>query len=189
MKVPAIFPRERVQDMVKQLLAPLRQWVNAELAPRYQRLDRREQQLVIAASCLLPVMLLVFMVILPMQDRQRYLRQRVETLQLQAMEARHLARQLLVNGKAKGVQPVSVLASVERMARQSKVREYMTRIRPQNTPGDRGRKLILQLKNAPYSDIVRFIDALSKEELLINSVKIQAGASAGRVHVKMVIGA
>jgi len=184
------FLRDRMPGLAESALAPLCQWVNAELLPRYQRLDRREQRLVVTASCLLPAMALVFLVILPMQDRQKDLRQSVAALKLQAMEAGQLARRLLVSGKVKtSEQPMNLLASVERMARRNKVREYMTRIRPQNTPGAKGKKLMLQLKNAPYSDMIHFVDALSKAKMTITSIKIQTGASAGRVHVKMVIGA
>jgi len=179
---------DRISGIAGPLLASLHQWVNTELAPRYQRLNRREQWLVITVSCLLPVMLLVFMVILPMQDRQRELRQSVATLKLQAEEAGHLARRLIAGSGVKSAHPINVLADVERIARRNKVREYMTRIRPQNIPNARGQNLMLRFRNAPYSDMIRFVEALSKAKLAINSMKIQAGTSAGQVHVQAVIG-
>ncbi|MDX8406663.1 MAG: type II secretion system protein GspM [Mariprofundus sp.] len=173
---------------VEPLSAPARQWLQAELAPRYEQLERREQRLVVVATTLLPLMLLLFLVILPMQDRQIQLRHSVAALQLQAREASQLAAQLLASGGGKALQPVNVLSSVERIARQSNVRQYMTRIRPQNRPDNKGQFLMVQLKSAPYKDIVRFVDALAKAKLNLSSMKIKAAGSAGLAHAQAVIG-
>jgi len=180
--------RERILAGAEPLWVPVQKWIQAELAPRYEQMEKREQRLVLTAACLLPVLLLVFLIIFPLQDRQKELRQSVTALQLQAMEADQLAQQLIASGGSKGTQPVNVLSSVERIARESKVRQYMTRIRPQSTPDARGQQLMVQLKNAPYQDIVRFVDALAREKLELNSMKIQAGESAGLTHVQAVIG-
>ena len=131
---------------------------------------------------------LVFLVILPMQDRQHELRQSVAALALKAAEAEHLAHRLIASGGAKNVQPVNVLSAVERIARESHVRQYMTRIRPQNSPGSKDQQLMVQLKDAPYQDIVRFMNALAQAKMALNSMKIQAGESAGLVHAQALIG-
>jgi len=80
------------------------------------------------------------------------------------------------------------LSAVERIARESHVRQYMTRIRPQNSPGSKDQQLMVQLKDAPYQDIVRFMNALAQAKMALNSMKIQAGESAGLVHAQALIG-
>jgi len=175
--------------MMNSLLEFLQNWVTAELTPRYRRLGIREQRLLLAISCLLSVMVLVFLIILPVQDQQKQLRQHVAKLQVQAQEAVHLAAQLKADGGVKPTQSVDALAVVERIARQSKVRKYMIHIRPRHMPGVRGQQLMLQIKDAPYADVVRFVEALSKARLVFNSMKIQRGAANGLVHVRAVINA
>jgi len=180
--------RQRVAVAIDPLWGPMRSWIQSELLPRYQQLERREQLLLLVTAVLLPLMLLIFLVILPMQDRQTELRQSVAALKLQAVEAEQLAQRLLASGGgAKGVAPVNVLASVEQIARQNRVRRYMTRIRPQNSPGSKGQRLMIQLKNVPYQDLVRFVDALARAKLHINSMKVRRGASTGLTHVEAVI--
>ncbi|MDX8407963.1 MAG: type II secretion system protein GspM [Mariprofundaceae bacterium] len=168
--------------------ARLRALFEAEVLPRYQQLEVREQRLVLAAAILLPLLLLIFGVILPIQDKQRALRADLVALQHQAAEAQQLAssiRQQGVSGKPRS--SVNVLAAVERLARQFKLRQSMTRIRPQPVAEGRKQRLMLQMKNAPYEQVVRFTQALAGEHLGLNSLKIQQGKSPGLVHIQAVI--
>jgi len=181
--------RDRGLNLLDKLIAPARHWLQQEIAPRFGQLELREQRLVLAAAVLLPLMMVVFLVVLPMQDRRALLQQHMLAMQQQAMQAEALAEQLLASGGAKTEQPVSLLAHVERIARQTGVRRYMTRIRPQQTPGSKGERLMLQLKNVPYQDVLRFTDSLVRSKLNVISMKIQTGNSAGMTHVQAVIAA
>jgi len=65
----------------------VRQRIETELLPRYQQLESREQHLVLIAAVLLPLMLIVFGWLLPLQDRQKALRAELAQVQAQAAEA------------------------------------------------------------------------------------------------------
>ncbi len=166
----------------------LRALFESVVLPRYQQLEMREQRLVLGAAILLPLMLLIFAVMLPIQDKQRALRSDLLALQHQAVEAQQLASSIRRQGvSGKPAKTVNVLAAVERLARQFKLRQSMTRIRPQPVAEGRKQRLMLQMKNAPYEQVVRFTQALAAEHLGLSSIKIQQGKSAGLVHVQAVI--
>jgi general secretion pathway protein M len=154
---------------------------------RYRGLQLREQRLILAAAVLLPVMILVFGIALPLQDRQKALQAELVTMQQQAADTEQLAERLVAmdTKQQNGGKPKNLMTTVERLARQGKVRKYMTRIRPQASTG--GQKLMLQLKNIPYKTAIGFVDAIAREYLGLSSIKIQAGKSAGLVHLQAVI--
>jgi len=179
--------RLRLMDAVSPWQIRARAVLVSEVQPRYQQLAPRERRMVLAASVLLPLMVLWFGIMLPLHDRQQALLADLEVLQQQAEEAQYLATQAGKQGDGgKAAQPVNLLASVEQLARQLQLREFMTRIRPQSAAGG-GQRLMLELKNAPYEQVIRFSHALANENLELYSIKIQLGASAGLVHVQAVI--
>jgi len=180
--------RSSILMLTDSVRAPAVEWIQAELAPRYHQLEGREQRLIIVTAMLLPLLMLIFLLILPMQDRQAALHVSVEALKQQATEAGQLATQLIANGGSAQTAPVNLLSGVEKIARQTSVRAYMTRIRPQNTPGSKGKQLMVELKDAPYQAVIRFADALAMAKLGMESLKIQRGKSDGLVHVQAVIG-
>jgi type II secretory pathway component PulM len=155
---------------------------------RYRGLQLREQRLIQAAAVLLPLMILVFGIALPLQNRQKALQAELATMQHQAVEAEQLAEQLMAaDTKQQNGKPANLMTAVERLARQGKVREYMTRIRPQVSTGSQNQSLMLQLKNIPYKAAIGFVDAIAHERLGLSSIKIQAGKSAGLVHLQAVV--
>ncbi|WP_161595210.1 type II secretion system protein GspM [Mariprofundus erugo] len=166
---------------------PLRERVETDLLPRFQQLQSRERYLLLAAAFILPLMMLIFLLILPMQDRITELNRSLKIAQQQAGEAERLARQLVAGGGSK-MAPVNVLSDVERLARASKVRQYMTRIRPQNMPDSRGQRLLIELKDVPYNDMLHFVDALAGARLELINMKVQPGSSAALVQVQSLIG-
>ncbi|MDQ6992719.1 MAG: type II secretion system protein GspM [Mariprofundus sp.] len=180
--------RNSMYRLLEPLLLAVQKTMASDVMPRYMQLELREKYLVLGAAVLLPIMILIFLLILPLQDRQIALQKQAASLHLQAEKAATLAQQLQSGGTQSKAQPVNLLSSVERIAREGAVRQYITRIRPQNRPGDKQQLLMVQLKNAPYQDIVRLMDALGRAKLEIKSMKINATASAGLVHVQTVIG-
>ncbi len=156
--------------------------------PRYRQLSRREQQLLHGAGILLPLLVVVFGILLPLHDRQLALRANVAALKQQAAEAQMLAGMLAGQGKAGiGRRHASVMASVEKLGKRVKLREYMTRIRPQPGGTNGVQRLLLQMKDAPYASLVRFQHALAQDGLHLLSIRIQQGSRAGFVHVQAVI--
>jgi len=179
--------RSRLMDAVSPWQIRARAVMVNEVQPRYQQLVPREQRLLLAAAVLLPLMVLWFGIVLPLHDRQQALQADLVVLQQQAGEAQYLATQAGKQGNGdKAAQPVNLLASVEQLARQLQLREFMTRIRPQ--PAAEGvQRLMLELKDAPYERVIRFSHALANENLELYSMKIQIGAAGGLVHVQAVI--
>jgi type II secretory pathway component PulM len=177
-------------DQIRDALNRIREAVQARLAPRYQQLAIREQRLVLTAAVLLPGIILIFGVLLPMQDRRMALKNELSALRLQVEEAERISGQLAANaarGRTGDQKPVNLMSAVEGLARQSKVRKFMTRIRPQNSLAKNKQQLMLQLKNAPYKASIEFAHALALQQLGLESMKIQAGKSPGLVHVQAVI--
>jgi len=180
-----------MKERLKLLLDPAQLWFEEQLLPHYQKLEIREQRLVLAAGVLLPLMLIMFGLMLPLNDRQESLRSELSLIQAQATEAERLALFLTEhsaeskgnNGAASG----NLLSRVERLARQTKVRGFMTRIKPQpSLQGDK-QSLMVKIKNVPYDKVLGFIHALASQNVGLSSLKIQAATSAGLVHVNAVI--
>ena len=179
----------QLQNGYQQAHGQAQSWLQSRILSRYQQLEIREQRILLFAAVILPMAILIFGILLPMQDAQKALQAELVGLQQQAETAEALAIQLAESGSI-GKQPeqqAPLLATVERLARHSKARKYMTRIRPQPSVGGTGQRLMLQLKNIPFDASVRFVDALAREHLGLNSMKIQAGTSAGLVHVQAII--
>ena len=177
------------QNGYQQAHGQAQSWLQSRILPRYQQLEMREQRVLLAAAVILPMAILIFGILLPMQDKQAALQAELAGLQQQAETAEALAIQLAESEttEKKTGEQAPLLATVERLARLSKAREYMTRIRPQPSVSGTGQRLMLQLKNVPFEANVRFVDALAREHLDLNSMKIQAGTSAGLVHVQAMI--
>ncbi len=167
----------------------IRQRIEEQLLPRYQQLEAREQHIVLAAAILLPLMFMVFGLLLPLQDRQQALRVELAQVQAQATEAKALARYLKQHAaeqKKAGTAAENLLTLVERMARQTQVRSFMTRIKPNNSP-DGHEQLMIYMKDAPYDGTLRFIHALAGHHLGLKMLKLQAADAPGHVHVRAVI--
>ncbi len=167
----------------------IRQRIEAHILPRYQQLESREQRIVLAAAVLLPLMFIVFGLLLPLQDSQKALRAELTQIQAQAAEAAKLALYLSQHAderKSAGATSENLLTVVERMARQTQVRHFMTRIKP-NTSPDGHEQLMVRMKDAPYDAMLRFIHALAEHHLGLNTLKLQAADAPGYVHVRAVI--
>lgn len=179
-----------MNDKLKLFIDTMRKRFEAQLLPRYQQLEEREQRVVLTAVLLLPLMIIVFGLILPLQEKQDALRSEVAALQIQAAEAERLALYLTEHAaelNASGGASESLLSTVERLARQTKVREFMTRIKPQPSLNSGEKQLMVSIKDAPYDAILRFIHALASHNIGLNSLKFQATDSPGRIHVSAVI--
>jgi len=171
-------------------LAGARLWFETHLLPRYQQLEVREQRIVLLASVLLPLMFIVFGLILPLQERQDHLRADLKKVQAQVAEAERLALYLTehaVELKASGGAAENLLSRVERLARQTKVRAFMTRIKPQFSPDSGSQRLMVTIKDVPYDAILRFIHTLAEQNLDLDGIKLQATKSPGRVHLRAMI--
>lgn len=149
-------------------------WVT-HLQPRYDGLSARERLIVQFAVFVLPVMLLVFGVLLPLHDTKLAMQQELEKTITQANQVKVLAAQVESQGGSQVQDQASgnALALVEKLARQTKVREFMTHIRPRPAL-DGKQRLQLQMKAVQYIDVIQFLDALAQHHLNIDSASISA---------------
>jgi len=162
---------------------------NQYAAPRYDALQPSEQRIIKVAGVVLPLMLLIFGVFLPVSDKHAVLQEDVQQLASNLQEAKVLAALIAQNPQqtqSKGSDSNQMLTLVDKLARESGVRSFMTRLRPQQIMGQQGR-LQAQMKSVPYDKLVVFLAALAKHHLPTSSIKIQA-ATPGVVHVQAVIG-
>lgn len=168
-------------DQLKEKLQPLIE----EQLERYRALPQREQNMVMILALFLALTLPIFGVVLPLEDQRKAMVEDVRMLEVQAKEAEHLADQLQ-SGVAKPAAGGNVMSEVDRIARSSGVREFMTRIKPQASVGG-GSSLMLQMKNAPYAKVVSFMTAISEKGLGISQIKLQRADSSGYVHLQAVV--
>ncbi|MBL4775250.1 MAG: type II secretion system protein M [Mariprofundus sp.] len=175
--------------MIDDLKRSLQLSFETHLLPRYQQLESREQKIVLAAALLLPLIIILFGLILPLQDSQQALQKELSLMQNKAIEADKLASYLTQHAAKLNANSntENLLTIVERLARQSKVRRFITRIKPQSSPGPSQQRLLLRIKDAPYETVLKFIHALAKRNLGLKSMKIQAAKTPGFVHASAII--
>ncbi|HIP07155.1 MAG TPA: hypothetical protein EYG66_04715 [Mariprofundaceae bacterium] len=155
-------------------------------APRYDALAESEQHIIKIAAIILPIIIFVFGVALPVADKNTALKNDMQKLSSQVAEANQLADVLNKKTKQQGANKSNLLSHVDNLARQSGVRQFMTRLRPQPVIGGK-QQLQTQIKNAPYKSVAAFSTNLENNGLNITRIKIQA-VSAGIVNVQATIG-
>ncbi len=155
-------------------------------AKKYEALSDAEQRTVRMAALVIPLMLFVFGIVLPVMDKNAALQQEVQSLAQKAQEAKMLADTLIAQSKHKVSANTSILSQVDSIARQTYVRQFMTRLRPQPLANGK-QQLQTQIKDAPYKDIASFIVALEQAGLSLRQVKIQR-KKPGVVLMQAVIG-
>jgi len=126
--------------------------------PRYQQLQTREQRLLLGTAALLPLLILVFGLWLPMRDEAAAMRAAMPALEAQLAEAGILADKVAKGGVKTAAQG-DLLSQLDTAARSSNVRQFITRIKPQ--PGLSGQSVLVQLRKAPYADMVRFLGQMA----------------------------
>lgn len=141
--------------------------------------------MLLAGVLILPLILLVFGLVLPVQDRLQQLQQQVALGAVQAAQAQNMARVLQARATG-GEEGESLLARVELQARTSKVRVYMTRIRPEPSFGEGAERLRVTLKDVPYASLLEFIRDLAEKGLVLAEVKMQT-ARPGVLNVQAVV--
>ncbi len=155
-------------------------------APKYNALQDSEQRIVRIAAIFIPLIIFVFGIVLPILDKNTALQHEVATLAEKAQEANALADSLAKQPQQTKMLNGNILSQVDNIARQTHVRQFMTRLRPQPLANGK-QKLQTQIKDAPYKDIASFIVALEKAGLSLSQVKIQK-VKPGFVHMQAVIG-
>jgi type II secretory pathway component PulM len=160
--------------------------IKARLLPRYQRLQPREQRLLQVAAWLVPALVLVFGLILPLHDRVVRLRSDIGALAAQAGVANALADQLRLHG-TRAPAAANPMSGIETAAQQTKVRGFITRIKPDLSPADGKQRLIVNLKAAPYADLVHFLGRLRAQGMRVARAKLYAIDQPGLVDAELTL--
>lgn len=173
-------------DAIKQTkaLALLQTWMTSVLIPYYQSRNEREQLILRYAAVLLPILLFISLILQPMYEAKQSRLQALVKLQKQVVEAESYADMLQQKGPISHSQ--NNMAMVDREAKKFAVQKFITRMKPQ-PGGDKGQRLLIQLRSAPYEKVLRFLSALSKQGLSFLSVNMQKDKKPGVVHVQMVV--
>ena len=156
------------------------------LAPRYNALEESEQRILRIAAIALPLILFVFGLLLPVADNNKALRVGLASIASQAAQADHLADILAANPAGNNADTQGTpLTRVDKIARQTDIHSFMTKLRPQPGIGnDVG--LQIQLKEAPYPKVTTFISTLERSGLAVTQLRMYE-ASNGHVHLQAVI--
>jgi len=171
--------------IMSQLQDKLAELWQKHLAPRYQALNESEQRIVRIAAIIIPVIVFIFGIILPISDNHTRLSSDIKAVTSKVAEANQLADMLATQPKSEGQIKGNLLSAVDGLARQTGVRSFMTRLRPQ--PLSQGKQqLQSQIKDAPYPSVVAFIAKLEQKGLSLSQLKIQ-GTKPGYVHMQAMI--
>jgi len=162
----------------------LQNWRKGVALPYYQSLAQREQYILWFGAVCLPLMLIVFVVVLPLHDAKQQREQSLMVLQKQALKAEALAQALQKKGPIRASK--NTMAVVDGTAKKVGLQQFITRMRPQIS-GAKQQRLLIQMRSAPYSKVVAFLDSLSKHGLSLLSVKIQKDKLPGFVHVQAIV--
>ncbi len=170
---------------IEAMSGQLRQLYDLQLLPRYQRLQPREQRLLLGAGIAVPVVVLVFGLLLPIRDEVARLQQEQITLAAQAEEAGRFADRLQNQPHARNAIP-DLLSGIEQAARSGGIRQQVTRIRPRTTL-DGGKQVRVHIKEALYAKVVPFLGQLGRGGVKIVQVRIDAAEAPGRVNVELTL--
>jgi type II secretory pathway component PulM len=176
-----------LQNHIDNLRLKLETMWAEKVAPHYDALGESEQRTVKIAAVILPLVIFIFGIVLPILDANKSLHGDVATLSKQVAEANLLADTLASQPKQQGsTNTNNILSDIDKLARQTGVRSYMTRLRPQQIMGA-GQRLQTQIKNVPYQKLTHFLSILEKNGYNFTKLKIQA-AGVGIVHMQASIG-
>ena len=176
--------KNQLHELFQKLFAEAERLFEQQLQPHYQALAPREQKLVAGLALFLITAVPLFGLILPLNDSHKAVAESAQLLQSQAIEAGRLADQVQSRGSV--ATSGNVMSDVDRIARSSKVRKFMTRIKPQQGVGGSS-GLLIQMKSAPYRDVIGFISAVGNQGLAFTRIRIQKADSPGYVHLQAVI--
>ncbi len=173
---------------MREHIETVRRQFDEQIIARYRQLELREQRLLLFAAVALPLLFVVFGLLLPMQDRHRALQAGLQQAQAAAAEAERLADYLKEHAGQAGKPDAggNLLTRVERIARQSGVRRYMTRIKSNQSPDGR-EQLMIRMKDAPFDATLRFTHALAVQKLALDALTLRSADAPGRVSVRAVI--
>ena len=79
------------------------------------------------------------------------------------------------------------MSGIEQAAQQAGVRGFVTRIKPDLTLGDGRQRLIVDMKAAPYADVVRFLGLLRAQGMAVSRAKLYAIDRPGQVDVELTL--
>ena len=154
------------------------------LAPRYEVLAEREQRLLLFAAIVLPLMLLIFGLVLPVQDALHAKQHALAQMQTQAEEAEQLANRVQQQGSQVRVSG-SIMTIVDQVARAQKVRSFISSMRPQ-LGGDHP-QLWIRMQKVPYDQALGFYRALNAQGIQIVQIKWQRTQHDGIVQVQAMV--
>lgn len=155
-----------------------------QVLPWYQRLQTREQRLLLGSAIVLPLLLLVFGLWLPLRDKATAIEAAMPALQAELAEAQQLAARVQ-KGEGKPAAQGDLLTRVDAAARASNVRQFITRIKPQ--PMATGQVALVQLRKAPYADTVRFFGQLAGQGVATDQARISDVQANGLVDVDITL--
>ena len=173
-------------DRLKKMkyVACLQDWVANTASPYYQSLSKREKYVLWFASVFLPLVLFINMVVLPLNHAKQQRHQSLLVLQEQVQKAEQMAETLQ---KKKPLHisklPMTIVADV---ARQLQIQQFIKRMKPQLS-NQKKQRLLIQMRSMPYRKAVLFLNALSKQGLLLLHVNMQKDKLPGLVHLQMII--
>lgn len=156
---------------------------------RYRELAVREQRILLAAAILLPVILVIFGLWLPLQDRHAELQHQLIKAQQQADEALALARVLQASvGKAGDrKQPSgSLLSRVDALISELQLRQAVKQLRPQASM-DGKQRIRVSFNPILWEKAAEFLKVVEERGMHPEQMKLEREKS-GYVTLQVLVG-
>ncbi|MDQ6975073.1 MAG: type II secretion system protein GspM [Mariprofundaceae bacterium] len=172
----------------QQQITQLNTRLQDEWIPRYAALQAREQMALKLAAVALPCIVLLFGVILPLQDKKVSLQKSAAILLTQANEAVILASQLQQQGDESkpAAETGSLLSTMDALASAQGVRKHVTQMRPQSGMDGKQRLRVI-MKNIPYKQAASFLLAMNQATLEIQQMKMKKSKVSGYVQLQLLL--
>lgn len=176
------------QQAVFAQLAAIKLRVQEQWGPRYAALQPREQLIVKVGAVILPCIILLFGIILPLQDKQSMLQGNVTALLKQAHEAELLATTLQQHTVQTGPKPAtgSLLSQMDVLASDLGLRSHVTQMRPQSSMDGKPRLRVL-MKSIRYEEAADLLLAIDRTGLTVQQMKMQKAKKSAYVQLQLLL--
>ena len=163
----------------------MNEWLNP-IRTYLDGLNPRERRTLIGGSITLLIFLLYQLVWAPIADGVTAMQDKVNKQQqdlLWMQQAAQEVRQFRSGGRQRPRRSGSLLGSIERTARSSKLGESIRKVQPEGQNGVR-----MWLDGAVFDDVLAWLDGLQYQQgIMVSNISIERLSEQGRVNVRLLL--
>jgi len=163
----------------------MNEWMNS-IRTYLDGLNPRERYMLIGGSIVLLIFLLYQLIWAPIADGVTAMQNKVNRQQqdlLWMQQAAEEVKQLRGGNRHRPRRSGSLLGSIERTARNSKLGDSIRKVQPEGQNGVR-----MWLDGAAFDDVLTWLDGLQyKQGIMVSNISIERLSEQGRVNVRLLL--